>query len=796
MIPRVHSTQFPALTIAFGLCSLFVFPLVASTFPGDEHWAATFGAPGTTNRVYALAVRGEHVYASGYWGDPAVSTVNWIEHWDGERWSRLPGVFKGSMPIEDCLFIGDDIYVCGLFDQIDSTPVKGIARWNGQTWSAVGDVSGVAFRLETDGTNLYVGGVFTNISGVLVTNVAQWNGQIWSPLGDGLGFGASFLSDFVDALKWNDGALYAGGAFTNSGNLMLRNLARWDGFAWREAGGSPDGTVYALASDQDKLYAGGEFKNVGATPALGIAVWNGTEWGPLGTGLIGNDPVTGPGTGHGPVFAIGVSGSNVIVGGTFTNAGGLRAVRIARWDGNSWSSIGGINGSVLTIRVSGTNVYVGGIFTQADDYFVNHITRWDGIRFNPLGPLGFSEGSALPLGFVRSLAAGNGCLYAGGIFTGIGRARANGIARWNGIDWSALGQGVKGTNSGNGTTVTAISVDAASGLYAGGVFTNAGGIAANNIAHWDGTNWSPLGNGVSGRVSAIAVRGSNIFAGGTFSIPRTDISNIAMWNGGSWSRLSGTTRSNSSVNAILVAGDDLYVGGNFVAGEGASWSTNIAKHNGATWVPLETGANDTVRSIARIGTAIYIGGSFTKAGGNPLNHVAKWEGNSWSPLGSGLSFSVYALTTIGTDLYAAGDMGGFSKWNGISWSALGGGVGSDFISPIITGLASVGSDVYLAGSFDSAGTKRSYFIAQWNESRNFDLLPSLELAFPSRLSSTGFQFSVVARGINSYSVERSTSLSSWALVQTNSTGSVVIKDTNALDSGNPIQIYRARASGL
>ena len=79
----------------------FSFPLAAHAAPGDEHWAHVFGGPGPTNSVFALAVRGERVYASGVWSAGLISTNNWIEVWDGLRWSALPGLFTGSMPIYD-----------------------------------------------------------------------------------------------------------------------------------------------------------------------------------------------------------------------------------------------------------------------------------------------------------------------------------------------------------------------------------------------------------------------------------------------------------------------------------------------------------------------------------------------------------------------------------------------------------------------------------------------------------------------------------------------------------------------
>src|SRR5260370_30788808 len=59
-----------------------------------------------------------------------------------------------------------------------------------------------------------------------------------------------------------------------------------------------------------------------------------------------------------------------------------------------------------------------------------------------------------------------------------------------------------------------------SDVYAGGVFTTAGGSAANYIAKWDGSSWSALGSGTGGGnqsvVFALAVSGSDLYAGGYF----------------------------------------------------------------------------------------------------------------------------------------------------------------------------------------------------------------------------------------------------------------------------------------
>jgi hypothetical protein len=144
-------------------------------------------------------------------------------------------------------------------------------------------------------------------------------------------------------------------------------------------------------------------------------------------------------------------------------------------------------------------------------------------------------------------------------------------------------------------------------LYAGGYFTTAGGVAANNIAKWNGSAWSPLGTGMSSRVYALAVIGT-----------------------------------------------DLYAGGDFTTAGGVNIGYGIAKWNGGAWSALGTGMDNAVLALAVSGTDLYAGGYFTTAGGVAANNIAKWNGSAWSPLGTGVDGYVYALAVSGTDLYAGG----------------------------------------------------------------------------------------------------------------------------------------------
>ena len=68
-------------------------------------------------------------------------------------------------------------------------------------------------------------------------------------------------------------------------------------------------------------------------------------------------------------------------------------------------------------------------------------------------------------------------------------------------------------------------------LYAGGSFTNMGGVAASRIAKWNGSAWSALGSGVSSSVQSLVAIGSNLYVGGNFrTAGGKSSSSIARWN--------------------------------------------------------------------------------------------------------------------------------------------------------------------------------------------------------------------------------------------------------------------------
>lgn len=292
-------------------------------------------------------------------------------------------------------------------------------------------------------------------------------------------------------------------------------------------------------------------------------------------------------------------------------------------------------------------------------------------------------------------------------------------------NWGPVGLG---TN----LTVQSLAVDTNNNvLYAGGIFTLAGGSTALNVAKWDGSNYSSLGPGVisgTGVYSMLVLPSGDLVAGGTFTnIGGTLVKNVAKWNGATWAPLGLGLDSTSAVvvKALAMYNNELYAGGIF-NNSGGTLVSFIAKWNGTNWLPLGSGTNGIVRSLCVYNGELYAGGTFTNAGGVSVNNIAKWNGTSWSDVGGGVNYtgaiSVSALQVYTGGLYAGGTfttagstaVHHIAKWDGLSWTDPGGGATNYTGAISVSALQIYKGDLVAGGTFDSLGTASAKYIGKWN----------------------------------------------------------------------------------
>ncbi|MBO9327013.1 MAG: hypothetical protein J7463_17125, partial [Roseiflexus sp.] len=656
-----------------------------------SQWHAVGGTNAITGTINAIVVSGNDVYVGGIFTNAGgVSGANNLARWDGSRWHAVGGTNAITGTVNTIAVSSSDVYIGGFFTKAGGVSgANNLARWDGSQWHAVGGgTNGIVASIAISGTNVYIGGAFFNVGGVSGTDsLARWDGSRWHPVGGATSSGIN--NGFVASIAISGPNVYVGGQFTNAGGVTgANNLARWDGSRWLTVGspGAINGPVYAIAVSGSNVYAGGGFTNAGGSGASYLARWDGNQWRAVGSVQAMNNWV----------LAISIDvidgADHVYVGGEFTNANGVdHADYVARWDGEQWlslraPSVSAINGPVSAIAVSGSDVYIGGNFTNVGGVDgADYLARWDGRRWHAVGTPGAINGP------VNAIAVSGTDVYVGGQFTNAGGVSgANYVARWNGTQWSGLLSGTFGISG----TVNTIAISGTH-VYVGGDFTDAGGVpGADYVARWNGTQWSGLLSGTFGisstvntTVNTIAISGTHIYVGGDFTdaggVSGADYVACAILSGTTsvtWTDLLDSTFGISgTVNAIAISGGNLYVGGAFTDAGGASSADRIARWDGSRWHAIGTGVDGNVRALVVRGTGVYVGGDFPGAGGMPgTNHLARWDGARWRPVGDEIVISSIAVS--GTDVYVGGAftrIGGVSganslaRWDGSQWHAVG-----------------------------------------------------------------------------------------------------------------------------
>lgn len=661
-------------------------------------------------------------------------------------------------PVNAVVRAGDTIYIGGQFSRVgprtgpgvevalDGTENIGLPEVSGAGPSLAGGATTGLRAVVADGSGgWYISGLFTHVGGIARTNLAH----ILADHSVDPAFNPS-VDGGVNALALSGSTLYAGGLYTSVNGQPRSNLAALstaDGSvtAFNPNADSASGRgveALALSSDGSIVYAGGDFTQIGGQTRSGIAALNAAD----GSATATFNPMLTGGTASADVLAI--AGSTLYIAGNFSTVGGLPRQAIAAL------TLGGADdgavvptfvpnpsyfacmpcASIAALAVSGTTIYAGGSFDTIG-----------GQSRNNLAGLNAADGSATafdpsPPQNILSLAASGSIVYAGGGFISIGGQARNYIAALNAADGSATA-----FNPNPNGTPNAIGVSG-SAVYFGGQFSSLGGVSRNglaaiNVADGTATSWDPHGEGMNGNyavANALAVSGSTIYVGGTFTtIGGQSRSNIAAVSTTEGMATAWDPSADNAVNAIALSGNVVYVGGFFqniggaphlaIAALDATSGAANAWDPDADFIP--------VNAIALAGNLVYFGGVFAHVGGQPRNGLAAVDAvdasvTSWNPaLGPDLQgfIGVYALAVSSTTIYAGG---GFGSVRGITRNNIAGINASDGTptsfdpdasgpetgNAYVVALAVDGSTVYAAGYFNAIGSQPRGLLAALNAS--------------------------------------------------------------------------------
>jgi len=235
--------------------------------------------------------------------------------------------------------------------------------------------------------------------------------------------------------------------------------------------------------------------------------------------------------------------------------------------------------------------------------------------------------------------------------------------------WTTMNQGL------NGAARTLIEYDGK--LIIAGEFTDASGLAANNVVAWNGSNFEAMGQGVNGWVNCSIIYQGKLTLGGSFNGGFAD---IAVWDGESWEYQAAFASKFSETHSLGIYLEKLYAGGVASGFAGQDFLLAIWENPNWSWAAEFEGG--PIYSIEQIGNEMLVGGDF-----NSINilgditeadNIAKFTNQGvWEEFNGGLDGFVKDIQIDNGSIIVAGKIKegdenyfGLAYSNGNEWQSI------------------------------------------------------------------------------------------------------------------------------
>lgn len=607
-----------------------------------------------------------------------------------------------------------------------------VSLTDGQIQSGFPVLNGTVRQAISDGNGgWYVAGSFSQAGNLPRNNVVHIRSDlsidpVWQP---------NVSGGIINAIVLAGSNLYMGGTFTNVNGQSRMRLAAVDVSTGSLASWNPsaNAAVMALAAYNGAIYIGGSFGTLGGASLAYLGAVDATSGAPLAW----NPGVSGGFGAADDVLTLMVSGTRLFVGGYFTILSGQSRSRLGSFDLTTgivdlWDPSAGsltiVQPTIFALAADGNTIYAGGTFTLMGASNAVNLAAIDASSglasaWNPQADLLASSG--FPTGLISALAVYNGQLYVGGSLGHIGGqarsyAAALDLVTANATAWDPRPNLTVATLAGSGT-----------GIFVGGSFSSLGTQPRNNVAAYDLAAsqlaaWDPNVQGPGGYntpVNAVLVAGNQVFIGGYFTnVGGSPVLNLAAVDPVTGVASGWNPSPNSAVDALATWQDRLYVGGPFtnIGGVNRMSLGEFDLTSGAltSWDPgLNRGL---VQTLLVNNNLLYAGGLILSSSGIPRRGMVTFDltTGSLSPWDPGITggIQVSSIATDGARLFVGGRFTGVGGLNRSNYFGVD--IASGQLLPacdtsdVVYGVAATSNLVVLAGNFQFvAGQQRSQLAA-------------------------------------------------------------------------------------
>ncbi|HEX9989870.1 MAG TPA: S-layer homology domain-containing protein [Chloroflexia bacterium] len=650
------------------------------------------------NELYGVtAISASDVWAVGRYHDYIDNvTKTLILHWDGTKWSHIPGPNPGSYNYLASVSAvsSTDVWAVGYYDTGqpgDDVRHGMLLHWDGASWShilapaAVPDESSLTSVEAISSNDVWAVGIYGDAEQTLTLH---WDGSSWThvPSPNQTG-GTSVAENFLTGVSASSSTdVWAVGYYSYyepSAGPSLDTLAlHWDGSTWSiiptpnaDVGYSYLFDVHALSPNA--AWAVG-YSNDGYPEHWRhrlIQQWDGTEWSIVHNPDENSELHAVAALSADDVWAVGFSGTRsltehytarVCLTPTATpDPGPCPPV----WSVVETANYGARPNKLLAVdALSPTDIWaVGEYGADADGHTQPLIEHWNGITWSivPSPPITWSAS----LNGITAISPTD--IWAVGSNDNSFGKYVTLIEHWDGTSWHVVSSPTVGLAS----FLTDVSASAPDDVWAVGYRCCVAFSAWTMLVmRWNGTEWSivptPKITDAENVLLDIEVISENdVWAAGytNRTFPEDPEPLILHWDGSEW-RVHITPTGGKLFGIQVISPDEVWAVGYSLTVDQVTYEdvkrTLVLRWNGNSWNPVPSPNaspydNELHAIAANSPNDIWAAGSYYLGARKPL--VTHWDGSTWSVIpgpvfASSQGSSLEALTAISAgDIWAVGD---------------------------------------------------------------------------------------------------------------------------------------------